>query len=303
MKKTTRILVLLVGLVIVGAVVFDCFYVVDETQYGVLTHFGKITPPVRSPGLHLKYPRPISKVYLVDRRVRTMTNIPHELITEDQKSVTVDGFVIWRVNDPIKFVEAIRYETSALEKLSELYSSALGIVVSNKSRDAFISLGIEHENFALIALELTERIAPVAQDSYGIEVMQTGIVEYTMPTTNRPSVIQRMIAERGRIAARYRAEGEELAMRIEALAINEHDQIIAEAHAEATQILGEAEAEAMATLGEAYKQDPEFYKFIRALDSYDVIIDKSTTLMLPADSELFKYLNSNQIQELLQKSP
>ena len=303
MKKTTRVISILIGLAIVSLVVLDCFYVVDETQHGVLTHFGKIAPPVRPPGLHLKWPRPISKSYLVDRRIRTMTNIPHELITEDQKSVSVDGFMIWRVVDPIKYVEAIRYEDSAFEKLTELYSSALGIVVSNKSRDAFISLGIEHENFALIAKELTERIAPISLDSYGIEVMQTGIVEYTMPPTNRPSVIQRMIAERGRIAARYRAEGEELAMRIEALAINEHDQIIADAHADATQILGDAEAEAMAILGEAYQQDPEFYKFIRALDSYDVIIDKATTLMLPADSELFRYLDSNQINEMLQETP
>lgn len=303
MKKITKVIAILFGIAIVGAVVLDCFYVVHETQHGVLTQFGKIVPPVRSPGLHVKWPRPISKVYLVDRRMRTMTNIPHELITEDQKSVAVDGFMIWRVVDPIKYVEAIRYEDSALEKLTELYSSALGIVVSNKSREAFISLGIEHENFALIAEELRDRIAPIASESYGIEVMQTGIVEYTMPPTNRPSVIQRMIAERGRIAARYRAEGEELAMRIEALAINEHDQIIAEAHAEATEILGDAEAEAMEILGEAYKQDPEFYKFIRALDSYDVIIDKATTLMLPADSELFRYLDSNQIQEMLEQSP
>ena len=303
MKKIGKFLLLLVSLVLAGFVILDCFVVVDETQHGVITHFGKISPPVRDSGLHLKWPRPVSKVYLVDRRVRTLPNIPHELITEDQKSVYVDGYMVWRVTDPITYVEAIRYEVNALEKLSELFSSALGIVVSNKSRDAFISLGLEHENFSLVADELLTRVAPIAADSYGIEVIHTGIVEYTMPTSNRPAVIQRMIAERGRIAARYRAEGEEFAMRIEALAINEHDRIIAKAHAQATQIMGEAEAEAMELLGDAYKQDPEFYKFIRALDSYDLIIDDTTTLMLPADSELFKYLDSKQIQQVLQETP
>ena len=78
----------------------------------------------------------------------------------------------------------------------------------------------------------------------------------------------------------------------EALAINEHEKLLADAHAEATAILGKAEAEAMALLGKAYRQDPGFYSFIRALDSYDLIIDRNTTLMLPADNELFKYLNS-----------
>lgn len=303
MRKMVKYVLILGGLALAAFVVFDCFVVVHETQYGVVTQFGKITQPVREPGLHVKWPRPISKAYLVDRRIRTLTNIPHELITDDQKSVYVDGYLVWQVTDPITYVEAIRYDVNAVEKLTELYSSALGIVVSNKSRDAFISLGLEHENFSIVSDELRARVAPIAAESYGVDVIHTGIVEYTMPTSNRPAVIDRMIAERARIAARYRAEGEEFAMRIEALAINEHDRIIAEAHAEATQIMGEAEADAMRLLGDAYQQDPEFYKFIRALDSYDLIIDGSTTLMLPADSELFKYLNSNQIQQLLRNSP
>ena len=153
-------------------------------------------------------------------------------------------------------------------------------------------LGLEHEDLNEASQEILDRIAPIAKESYGIEVVEAGIVEYTLPVENRPSVIQRMIAERARIAARYRSEGEERALRIEALAINEHEKLIADAHAEATTILGEAEAEAMAILGQAYKKDPEFYKFIRALDSYDRIIDRNTTLMLPADNELFKYLDS-----------
>jgi len=70
---------------------------------------------------------------------------------------------------------------------------------------------------------------------------------------------------------------------------------MATSHAQATTILGEAEAEAMRVLGEAYEKHPEFYRFVRALDSYDSIIDKNTTLLLPADSELFKYLDSQEI--------
>ncbi|MCY3567891.1 MAG: hypothetical protein OXH38_04650, partial [Chloroflexi bacterium] len=185
-----------------------------------------------------------------------------------------------------------------VEKLRDLYLSSLGIVVSNKARDAFISLGLEHEEFDQAAAEILARIEPVARANYGIEVMRAGVVEYTLPQENRPSVIQRMVSERARIAARYRAEGEEAAMRIEALAVSEHEKLVAEAHAEATVILGEAEAEAMALLGEAYREDPEFYQFIRALDSYDLIIDENTTLMLPADNELFRYLDSGEIPDM-----
>ena len=277
---------------IAGAVVWDSFYIIQETQQGVLTHFGRISPPVRQPGFHLKWPRPVSRIYKVDRRLHTLTGMPHELITEDQKSILVDGYLLWRTVDPILFVEAIRTGQSAVERLQDLYLSSSGIIVSNKSLDAFIGLGLEHEDLNEASRDILARIAPIARESYGIEVIEAGIVEYTLPQENRPSVIQRMIAERARIAARYRSEGEEMAMRIEALAINEHEKLVADAHAEATAILGEAEAEALALLGKAYRKDPEFYKFIRALDSYDLIIDRNTTLMLPADNELFKYLDS-----------
>lgn len=295
MTQTGKVTLWVVGIAFALLIAYDSFYIVKESEQGVLTHFGRIAPPVRQPGFHLKWPRPVSKVYKVDRRIQTMTNLPQELITEDQKSVLVDGYVLWRVVDPILFVEAIRTDENALEKLRDVYLSSVGVVVSNKARDAFIGLGLEHEEFDQAADQILARVAPVALDNYGIEVMRAGVVEYTLPQENRPSVIQRMVSERARIASRYRAEGEELAMRIEAVAVNEHEKLMAEAHAEATVILGNAEAEAMALLGEAYREDPEFYEFIRALDSYDLIIDEHTTLMLPADSELFRYLDSRAI--------
>lgn len=292
---TFKRIITAIVVVFVGVIAYSCFYTIHETQQGVLTNFGKISPPVKEPGLHVKWPWPISKIYKVDRRIQTLNGLTHELITEDQKNVLVDGYTMWRISDPIKYVEAIRTDVNAVDRLRELYFASSGIVISNRARDAFISLGLEHEDLHEACREMHNRIAPIAKANYGIEVIRVGIVEYTLPVENRPSVIQRMISERARIATHYRSEGEEKAITIEALAINEHEKIMANAHAEATTILGSAEAQAMALLGKAYREDPEFYKFIRALDSYDLIIDKNTTLMLPADSELFKYLDSKAI--------
>ena len=280
---------------VLAAIVYDCFYIINETQQGVMTNFGKISPPVKQPGLHVKWPRPVSRIYKIDRRLQTLTDMSHELITEDQKNILISGYLLWRINDPILYVEAIRTGDNAIERLRDLYLSSSGIVISNKARDAFISLGLEHEDLHEASRDILSRVAPIAQDNYGIEVIKAGIIDYTLPLENRPAVIQRMISERARIAARYRSEGEEMAIRIEALAINEHEKLMAVAHAEATSILGDAEAEAMALLGRAYRRDPAFYRFIRALDSYDLIIDKNTTLMLPADNELFRYLDSRTI--------
>ena len=284
-----------IAVLVVLVVAADSFYIIDEAEQGVLTHFGKIRPPIRQPGLHLKFPRPIATIYKVDRRIHTLDGMVQELITEDQKNVLVDGYLLWRVADPIRFVEAIRTEANAIERLRDLYLAGSGIVISNKSRDAFVSLGLQREERHIASGEILSRIRPIAAAEYGIDVIKTGIIEYTLPPENRPSVILRMVAERARIASRYRSEGEEMALRIEALAINEHERLMADAHAEATAILGQAEAEAMALLGSAYREDPEFYKFIRALDSYDAIIDDRTTLLLPADSELFQYLDANRI--------
>ena len=284
-----------IGALFVAVLTYDVLYVIDESEQGVLTNFGKIVPPVRQPGLHIKFPTPIATVYKVDRRVRPLVDLKQELITEDQKNVLVDGYLLWRVSDPIRYVEAIRTEANAVKRLSDLYRSSVGIVVSNKSRDAFVSLGLKHQGFSRASGEILEQVRPVAEADYGIDVVRAGLVEYTLPEANRPSMIQRMISERARIAARYRSEGEERAIGIEAFAIKEHKEIMAAAHAEATSILGRAEADALETLAAAYREDPDFYRFIRALDSYDSIIDKSTTLMLPADSELFKYLDGGEI--------
>jgi len=293
MTKGKRITIAVV-ILLLAFPVYDSVYIIDASERGVLTHFGKIAPPVREPGLHFKFPWPVSAVYKVDRRIRPLTNLSQELITEDQKNVLVDGYLLWRVADPIRYVESIRTEAKAVERLSDLYRSSTGIVVSNKARDAFVSLGLEHVDVT-VSNEILDMVKPVAATDYGIDVVRAGLVEYTLPAENRPSVIQRMISERARIAARYRSEGEEKAIQIEAFAMHEHEKLMAAAHAEATTILGEAEAEAMATLAIAYREDPAFYKFIRALDSYDSIIDKNTTLMLPADNELFKYLDGNEV--------
>ena len=45
---------------------------------------------------------------------------------------------------------------------------------------------------------------------------------------------------------------------------------------------------------EAFGQDPEFYQFLRTLEAYEQVINSGTTLILPSDSELLKYLNPSE---------
>ena len=295
--KYRRRLTISAAVLLAAFLAWDMHFTVNESEQAVLTNFGKIALPVRGPGLHFKLPTPVARVYKIDRRVRPLTGIRQELITEDQKNVLIDGYLLWRIADPVRYVEAIRTEVNAVNRLTDLYKSSVGIVVSNKSRDAFVSLGLQHQDISRTSAEILENIKPIAAEDYGIDVVQAGLIEYTLPVENRPSVIRRMISERARVAARYRSEGEERAIGIEAYAVNEHQKIMAAAHAEATEILGQAEANALKTLAAAYREDPDFYRFIRALDSYDSIIDNNTTLILPSDSELFRYLDGSKIPQ------
>jgi membrane protease subunit HflC len=112
------------------------------------------------------------------------------------------------------------------------------------------------------------------------------------PESNKQSVYDRMKAEREQMAKRYRSEGSEEAAKIRADAEREQTVILSQAYREAQQLMGEGDAEAIRIYGEAFQRDPEFYRFIRTLETYEKTIDANTTLIMPSDAEILRYLNS-----------
>lgn len=113
------------------------------------------------------------------------------------------------------------------------------------------------------------------------------------PEANKQSVYDRMSAEREQMAQRYRSEGSEEASNIRANAEKEQQLILAEAYQKVQEIMGEGDAEAIRIYGEAFQKDPEFYEFIRTLETYEKTIDGNTTLILPSTSEILKYLGGS----------
>jgi modulator of FtsH protease HflC len=114
------------------------------------------------------------------------------------------------------------------------------------------------------------------------------------PDANRQAVFARMKAEREKIARQYRSEGSEEAAKIRAEAERQQKVLVSEAYAKAEQLRGEGDAEAMRIYAAAFGQDPEFYQFVRTLESYGKFVDDKTTIVLPANSELLRYLNDAQ---------
>ncbi len=134
------------------------------------------------------------------------------------------------------------------------------------------------------------KCADRSQSTYGIEIVDVRLKRISLPAQVRESVFQRMRAERGRMARRYRAEGAEEALKIRAAADKQRTIMLAEAYAEAEKTRGEAEAEAIRIYAEAHRQDPAFYELLRTLEAYKKFLDDKTTILLSADSELLKYL-------------
>ena len=73
-----------------------------------------------------------------------------------------------------------------------------------------------------------------------------------------------------------------------------HDVVCADIDAE--KIRGEGDAQAASIYAQAFGQDAEFYAFTRRLQAYEKILNSGTTLVLPPDSELLRYLQSPGVQ-------
>jgi membrane protease subunit HflC len=89
---------------------------------------------------------------------------------------------------------------------------------------------------------------------------------------------------------RYRSEGEEVGLNIRAVSEEEKSRILSHAIETSQRYRGEGESEAARIYAEALSADPPFYRFLRTMEASRAFIQKGTTIVLPADSELFGVL-------------
>lgn len=284
-------IVLLVAILALVLLLPSTFYTVEETELGVVTRFGRVVRTSVEPGLHFKAPWPIDAVLRVDRRLLVFDHEPTEMLTRDKKNVLIDSFLAWKVADPVRFVETVRTRPEAEARLLDLLSAELGAAVGAEPITSFMSPNPEEVEIRKVAERARKRVEGVARESFGIEVVDLEINGFNFPSQNRKSVIERMRAERARIATGYRSEGEEEALKIEAAAEAEREEILARARAEAEKLRGAGEAEALEILAKAYREDPELYRFLRSLESYEKIVDENTVFFIESDSELMETLH------------
>ncbi len=286
MRRRTWLKVLVAAVVVVAA--YRSVVFVDETQWAIVTLFGRPLRTLEEAGLYFKMP--YQSVLRVDKRLRVYDPRPSEFLAKEKKTVDLDVFVCWRVGDPQAFLERSVDYAGAEARLHDIVWAELRSEIGNNPLDALVSTDPTVHCLDDLMERVAARCAERAREACGIEVVDVRLKRIAVPQQVRDSVFERMRAERARMARRYRAEGEKEAMTIKATADKERRVILAQAYNQAEKIRGEAEAKAIEVYAAAHKKDPEFYELLRTLEAYKKFLDEKTTLLLSADSELFKYL-------------
>ena len=279
MKRFSIAIITLIILFVLSTII-----VVDETEQIVILQFGKPVQTITDPGLNFKFPAPIQVSNSFDKRLLEYDVPPEEILSRDKKSLIIDNYVRWRIVDPLLFLQTVRAIPTAKTRLDDIVYSELRQELGNHDMAEIIT-----ETRELIMKKVT--IASNEETSkYGIEVIDVRIRRVDLPQQNEASIYARMEAERKRQANKFRSEGEEEAQKIRAATDRDKTVILAEAYKTAQQIRGEGEAEALDIYATSFSKDPDFYEFLRTLETYEKVIDKKTTLVLPGDSKLFKAL-------------
>jgi len=288
-------------------------YTIDETRQVVITQFGQpIGSPIRDAGLHFKMPF-IQQANYFEKRIMQWDGNSNQIPTKDKRYIWVDTTARWKIVNALKFLQSVTNETGAHARLDDVIDSAtrdfvtshnLVEAVRNTNRlmedgvitatgDEFVFFDDDIERISVGRENLTRQILAQASQivpQYGIELIDVRVKRINYVKEVQERVYERMISERKRAAEQYRSEGQGRRAEIEGQTIKELDQISSEAYRIAEEKKGEADAEATKIYADAYNEDPEFYGFLKTLETYKDTIDKDTSIILSTDSEYYEYL-------------
>lgn len=302
-----------IGILILLLIISGTLYVVDESKQVIITQFGKpIGEPVTKAGLHIKVPF-IQRAHYFEKRLLEWDGHPNQIPTKDKKYIWVDTTARWRIKDPLKFMQSVNNETAAHARLDDIVdSSTRDYVTANillevvrdsnqiltrikeleaeeevvQAAEALEKINIGREKLTKAILESAAKTVP----QYGIELVDMRIKRINYVEEVRRKVYDRMVAERKRAAEQYRSEGQGKKAEIEGLMLKELKTITSEAYKTAEEIKGKADAEALKIYAQAYGKNPDFYSFLKTLETYKETVDKDTMLILSTEGDYYKFL-------------
>lgn len=281
---------LLFGLILFQTVILP----LPEGFKSVITHFGKPERIVTEAGPYLKWPWPIDNAYTYDCRKRIYNTKFTQTLTRDKKSVILLSYIIWKIDNPLLFLQSVASINNAEDKLDGLVSSSKNNVLGEYDLSNLVSTEPEQLKIDEIESKILEAVKTKAKDNFGIEIETLGIKRLAYPENNVEAIFKQMRAERGQYAAKYRAEGRMEASMILSETEVEISKINAEATKKAAEIRGDADKEAAEIYANAHKKGREFYKYTRSLEAAEKMADKNSVLILRTDQAPFDALYGNQ---------
>ena len=280
--RTISILVIIVA---VFFVINASYFYVDQRLQAIVLQFGEPIRVIKEPGIQFKIPL-VQNVEYFDKRLLLFDNPVEEIISADKKRLIVDSFARYKIEDPLRYFQTIRFESTLTNRLGSIINDSLRQVLGRVPLKSVIS-----EKRSVLLEEVAILVSAAAKD-FGLQIEDVRIRRADLPTANSDAIFRRMQTERQQEAAQYRAEGEEQSRILKAQAEKEKTILLADAERTSDILRGEGDGEKNKILGEAFSKDPEFFSFYRSMQAYiNAISAEDTTMILSPDSTFFEYFD------------
>ena len=284
MKK--RFVILISFLVVLTVLAYNSLFFVEQRIQSLILQFGEPIRVIQEPGLNFKIPL-AQNVVKFDKRILLFDNSAEEIIAADKKRLIVDAFVRYKIVDPLKFYQTVRFEAALNNRLGSVVNNSLRAVLGRVPLEAVIS-----DRRELLMKEVSDLVA-VRATQFGISIEEVRIKKADLPSENSEAIYRRMQTERQQEAAQIRAIGEEKARFIRAESEKQKTVLLAEAQRDSDILRGEGDAEKNKILGKAFNQDPDFFAFYRAMQAYSkALTEGDTTMVLSPKSDFFEFFGN-----------
>lgn len=305
---------IIIPVAILVLILLNGMYVVQEPHQVIITQFGKpVGDPVNTPGLKFKLPL-VQKVHRFEKRFLEWDGDPNQLPTRDKRFIWVDTYARWRITDPLLYFQRLKNEAGAQTRLDDIIDGEVRNaiakydvveVVRSSNREAQQSEELIDDNSTLELIRsgrnvIREEVLAAARSrtsDLGIEILDVEFKRINYVAEVQRKVYERMVAERERIADRFRSEGQGEAFRIRGEKDRDLLRIRSEAYRTAQEIKGKADAEATRIYAGAYDRSADtrsFYEFIKTMETYRTVLDGQSTLVLSTDADIYRYLKGDQ---------
>jgi modulator of FtsH protease HflC len=276
----------LVVVIVLVALASRCVFTVAEGEQAVRTQFGAIVDSTYEPGLHWKHPW--DTVIRIDRRTLAASHADETFLTNDNRGLIVDFYILWRVTDASAYFQATgASEDVASERLSDIVKDGIKSIVAQRTLEQIVTA----ERSVVTGQVMDSASRTVA--ALGIKLIDVRVQAINLPDEVSARVYESMKQNFAKIASHLRAEGQSSAASISAAADRESTEIIASAEQDALGVRGAADEQAADIYAKAYSAHPDFYAFYRSLQAYERSLGKDgDVLVLSPDSEFFRYFKN-----------